>query len=191
MAPPRKPKIKADDVQGFKYFKAIGPMLESLHQDATQRDRAGNRRLFFDHYAGLLLLYFFTPVLTSLRGIQQASQLKKVQRRLGCARASLGALSEAASVFDPALLEEIIAELGERIEPVASARDAQALANLTAVDGSLLPALPRMAWALWVDDQHRAAKMHVASEVLKGVPVSATISPSWPIHRVSLSMSTK
>ena len=40
----------------------------------------------------------------------------------------------------------------------------------------LLPALPRMAWALWVDDQHRAAKMHLAFEVLRGVPVAVTVT---------------
>ena len=186
MAPPCKPEIKAEDVRGFKYLKAIESLLEPLHQNGTERDRAGNRRLFFDHYVGLLLLYFFTPILTSLRGIQQASQLKKVQKRLGCARASLGSLSEASCVFDPALLEAIIAELGERIEPVASARDAQALANLTAVDGSLLPALPRMAWALWVDDQHRAAKMHVAFEVLKGVPHAVTVTAGQASEREQL-----
>ena len=33
-----------------------------------------------------------------------------------------------------------------------------------------------MAWALWLDDEHRAAKMHVAFEVLRGIPVKVTIS---------------
>ena len=42
------------------------------------------------------------------------------------------------------------------------------------MDGSLLPALPRMAWALWLDDGHRAAKMHVHFEVLRGIPVRVT-----------------
>jgi len=176
MARKPKPKIKAEDLQGFKYFKIIGSLLERLHEDATQRDRAGNRQLYFDHYASHFLLYFFNPIVSSLRGIQQASQLKKVQRVLGCSRASLGSLSEAARVFDPALLGAIVAELSERMEPIAGTREQQALANLTAVDGSLLPALPRMTWALWVDDRHRAAKMHVAFEVMKGVPCAATLT---------------
>jgi hypothetical protein len=33
-----------------------------------------------------------------------------------------------------------------------------------------------MAWALWVDDQHRAAKLHLQFDVLKGVPSAATIT---------------
>ena len=33
-----------------------------------------------------------------------------------------------------------------------------------------------MAWALWQDVQHRAAKMHVAFEVLRQVPVDVTVT---------------
>jgi hypothetical protein len=33
-----------------------------------------------------------------------------------------------------------------------------------------------MAWALWVDEKHRAAKMHLAFEVLRGVPVKVTVT---------------
>ena len=40
----------------------------------------------------------------------------------------------------------------------------------------LLPALPKMVWALWLDPQHRAAKMHVHFDVLKGVPIETTVT---------------
>src|SRR5437899_2081718 len=111
MANKRRPKIKESDLGGFKYFKILQPMLDRLHDDATQRDRAGNRNLHFDQYASLLLLYFFNPILSSLRGIQQASELAKVQKLLGCKRVALGSLSEASRVFDPQLLHDIIGEL--------------------------------------------------------------------------------
>jgi len=176
MARKERPKITEEKLQGFKYFKILRPLLESLHQVGTQRDKAQNRQLFFDQYGGLLLLYFFNPILTSLRGIQQASHLEKVQKKLGCRGTSLGSLSEAANVFDARKLEEIIAELAARIPQQTLTRDQQALKNLTAVDGSLLPALSKMAWALWLDDEHRAAKMHVAFEVLRGIPVKVTIT---------------
>lgn len=55
-------------------------------------------------------------------------------------------------------------------------KDAEVLRGLTAVDGSLLPALPKMAGTLWVDDLHRAAKLHLHFDVFKGVPVYATVS---------------
>ena len=88
------------DVQGLKYFDKLAPLLGRLHDVGCERDRAGNRELHFDQYCMLILLYLFNPIVTSLRGIQQASELKNVQRKLGCPRAALGSLSEAASVFD-------------------------------------------------------------------------------------------
>jgi hypothetical protein len=113
---------------------------------------------------------------TGLRSMQQASELTKVQKLLGCERAALGSLSEASRVFDPQLLHDILGELAGRALPLMQGKEAEALRGLTAVDGSLLPALPKMAWALWVDDQHRAAKMHVHFDVLRGVPVEATLT---------------
>src|SRR5688572_18486092 len=109
MARQRQPPVTAKDLQGFKYFDLIVPLLARLHDDGTARDKAGNRQLFFDQYTALLLLYFFNPILTSLRGLQQASGLDKVQRVTGCGRVSAGALSEAQAVFDPGLLEGLIA----------------------------------------------------------------------------------
>ena len=168
--------VRAQDLQGFKYFQLLLPLLPRLHDHATARDKAGNRRLHFDQYAALILFYFFNPILTSLKGLRQASDLAKVQKALGCARTSVGALSEAARVFDPALLEGVITELAERVAPAAPPPEWAALKDLVAVDGSLLPALPRMAWALWRDEGHRAAKMHLHFEVLRGIPVRVSVT---------------
>jgi len=172
----RRTPIRDKDLKGLKYFKALGSLLDRLHDNATPRDRAGNRRLFYDQYACLLLLFFFNPVVKSLRGIQQASTLDKVQRLFGCNRVSRGSLSEASRVFDPELLHAIIGDIAARTLPLVHGKEAEALRGLTAVDGSLLPALPKMAWALWLDPQHRAAKMHVHFDVLKGVPVETTVT---------------
>jgi hypothetical protein len=176
MAAKKKRAVTANDLQGFKYFPLLKPLLGRLHAQATDRDTAGNRQLFYDQYAALILLYFFNPILTSRRGLQQASELDKVQRSLGCTKTSLGSLSEAARVFDAHALQDIITELAERVPKPAVPAEQQALQALTAVDGSLLPALPKMAWALWLDDDHRAAKMHLAFEVLRGVPVRVTVT---------------
>jgi Transposase DDE domain len=174
--PRRKRKITEADVRGLKYFALIDGLLSRLHGCATERDKAGNRILHFDQYCALVLLFYFNPIVGSLRGIQEASQLKKIQKRLGCARASLGSLSEAAQVFDPELLRQMIPELAAKILPTARGKDASALRNLIAVDGSLLPALPKMVWALWRDKDHRAAKMHVHFDVFKGVPEDVTVT---------------
>src|SRR5437016_794693 len=73
-------QLRESDIVGLKYFDRLMPLLEQLHPVGTARDRAGNRQLFFDHYCAYILLFLFNPIVTSLRGIQQASQLKKVQK---------------------------------------------------------------------------------------------------------------
>jgi hypothetical protein len=176
MAAKLQTPIREKELKGLKYFKVLDPLLNRLHDDATARDRAGNRRLFYDQYACLLLLFFFNPIIKSLRGIQRASTLNKVQRLFGCNRVSRGSLGEASRVFDPELLHALIGDLAAQSLPLAQGKEAEALRGLTAVDGSILPALPKMAWALWLDPQHRAAKMHVHFDVLKGVPVETTVT---------------
>ena len=70
----------------------------------------------------LVLLYLFNLIVTSLRGVQQASELKKLQKKLGCASTSLGSLSEASTVFDADLLQEFIEELVGKHLPLAQDR---------------------------------------------------------------------
>ena len=172
----KKPEITERDIKGLKYFTLLSPLLEGLHECGTQRDIAGNRILHYDQYCSLVLLFYFNPIVDSLRGIQQASQLGKIQKNLGCSRASLGSLSEAARVFDSELLRDLIPQLAEKVLPTAHGKDAKALQGLIAVDGSLLPALPKMVWALWINDDHRAAKMHVHFDVFKGIPADVTVT---------------
>jgi hypothetical protein len=172
----KRDKIKERQLQGFKYFKAVSGMLEGLHDAGCQRDRAGNRILHMDQYISLLLLYMFNPICTSLRAIQQASELKKVQRKLGCSRASLGSLSEAATVFDRALMQDIVADIADHLQPISSRAKLDDLAGiLTAVDGTLINALPKMTWALWKNEQ-KAIKAHTQFDLEKHVPVKMTIT---------------
>jgi hypothetical protein len=178
--------VIAQNLSGLQYFRLLGPLFDHLHAVGTARDRAGNRQLFYDQYATLLLLYFFNPTVTSLRGLQQMTTFAHVQARFGIRRTSLGALSEAASVFDAALLHAVLTTLSAQLQPRLSGAEQAALASLTAVDGSLLPALPRMLWAVWRDDQHRAAKMHVAFAVLRHGPVDVTVTAGNASERAEL-----
>lgn len=169
-----KAKLKRSDIQGAKYLEQIVDLLRPLHEHCADPKRT----LHYDEYCAYLLLYFFTPVLTSMRGLQQASQFESLQRKLKLRRFSLGSFSEAGTVFDPALLVPIIEQISERLSDLPP--DDPRLATLerrpTAVDGSLLHALPKMAWALWLDEQNHAAKLHLHFDLLKGVPESATLS---------------
>jgi hypothetical protein len=186
MAAKPRPTIQESDLRGLKYFQVLQPLLHRLHDDARARDRAGNRNLFYDQYACLLLLFYFNPIVQSLRGIQQASTLGKVQRLFGCGRVARGSLSEASRVFDPELLHALIGPLAAQALPLVHGREAEALRGLTAVDGSLLPALPKMAWALWLDPPKRAAKMHVHFDVLKGVPTEVRVTAGRASERDQL-----
>ena len=173
MAAQRTP-VRENELKGLKYFKLLSPFLDRLHDDAPARDRAGNRSLFYDPYACLLLLYFFNPTVKSLRGIQQVSSLDKVQRLFGSRRVSRGSLSEASRVFDPELLHSIIGDLAKQALPVVHGKEAEALRGLTAVDGSLLPALPKMTGALWLDPQHGIISFALLLELsMRTIPLNS------------------
>ena len=177
MVQPPQPPSPVAQLQGFQYLKQFAQLWQPLRQCA--QDRCGNRSFFFDQYLSLLLLYYFTPTLTSLRGLHQAATLPKVQQALGLSHApALGTLSAAARDFEPELLQPLLAELASRAVPVVDGREAEALAGLTAVDGSFFQALPKMVWALWQDQTHRGAKLHLHFDVIKGVPCRATLSPA-------------
>jgi hypothetical protein len=179
----QKKKIQEKDITGLKYFDKLAPLLERLHDDGCERDSAGNRALHYDQYCMLLLLYLFNPIVTSLRGIQQASELKNVQNKLGCARASLGSLSEATSVFDAERLKEIIGELGEQLEPLAQdKRLTDIQQTITLVDGSIIAALPKIMEASWrkQTDGNGMVKwrLHTHFEILRGIPVRIDVTPN-------------
>jgi hypothetical protein len=123
------------------------------------------------------LLYFFNPIVTRLRALKQVSELKKVQKIIGVNRTSLGSLSEAGDVFDAHLVAPLIQQLAERAIPLETDPQLKRIEQmLVAVDGSLLPALPKMLWALWLDDTHRAAKLHLEFDLMKRMPVRAEIT---------------
>ena len=76
MAGRSKPKITESDMTGLKFFEKLLPLFERLHEVGCERDTAGNRDLHFDEYCCLVLLFFFNPIVDSLRALQQASELK-------------------------------------------------------------------------------------------------------------------
>jgi hypothetical protein len=61
--------------------------------------------------------------------------------------------------------------------------------TVVAVDGTLLKALPKMLWALWLDEDHRAAKMHLEFDILKGAPLRAQVTDANANERTQLKSS--
>lgn len=182
MARKKRDEIREKDITGLKYFDQLAPLLERLHDDACQRDKAGNRRLHFDQYCLLMLLYLFNPIVTSLRGIQQASELANVQKKLGVPRTSLGSLSEAATVFDAERLKAIIGELGAELKPLGrDARLKDIPLALTLVDGTLITALPKLMEASWRKSETGSGlvkwRLHTHFEVDRYVPRRMDVTP--------------
>ena len=178
----KQERITEADVSGLKYFDRLAPLLERLRDVGCERDRAGNRQLHFDQYCLLVLLYLFNPIITSLRGLQQASELAKVQKRLGCSRAALGSLSESTAVFDPQRLQEIVLELGAELKPLGrDPRLKDVPGALAAVDGTLLTALPRLMQASFLKQTTGSGlvkwRLHTHFEVDRGVPTRIDVTP--------------
>jgi hypothetical protein len=182
MAARQAHKMRDSDIVGLKYFDRLMPLLERLHDIGAQRDRAGNRQLFFDHYCAYILLFLFNPIVTSLRGIQQASELKKVQKKLGCPRASLGSLSEAVEVFDPEPVKHIASELAAQLEPLGANRQFPEVKHLiTAVDGTVVKTLSRIVQAAYLrsptDGRSMSAwRLHTHFDVERGLPVRIDVT---------------
>lgn len=181
--------LKARDLQGLKFFKKIRPLLDPLHEIGTQRDKSHNRDLHMDQYGVLVLMWMFNPILTSLRGLQQASTLKDVQKKFGVERASLGSLSESVSIFDPEPLKQIAAQLATEV-PSADPSKFDAIGHqLTAVDGSVFKTAVRVASLAWLPDKAGGTtkgksvdgyRMHTHFEILRGIPERMDATPAKP-----------
>lgn len=178
-----KKKVPLDgrQIQGLKYLDQLLPRLAQLHEVGCGRDKAGNRKLHYDEYCLLVLLFLFNPVLRSLRALQQASLLEKVQRKLGCPRTSLGSLSEATDVFDPQRLEGIIGELfGQLPSPAVHVGGPHLKQVLTAVDGSVVRTLSSLAQAAYLRDKqggrHSGWRFHTHFNVDRRVPARIEVT---------------
>ena len=53
MARPRRRALQPSDIEGLEYFDTLVPLLARLRDFGTQRDRSGNRQLFYDQYVCL------------------------------------------------------------------------------------------------------------------------------------------
>ena len=174
---PRAP-VEVPPTQKLKLVAKANALFAVL---ASQNiDPSRNRKLLYSHYASLVLLSFFNPGLQTLRGLQEASQLKNLQKRLGVKPASLGSISESSHLFDPALLEPMIHQLLARFTPgqsgpgpdrhIPETISHELARKLVAVDGTVLKGLP------WIAGQSRHWKLHLHFRVLPGLPARAILT---------------
>ena len=98
-------------IQGARLLRQVIDQFQSLKSVGTERDTADNRKLLYNHYAGLVLLSLFNPAMQCVQGLADASKLKKIQKLLGNQRVSVGSFSESVRVFDPQHLRTIFEQL--------------------------------------------------------------------------------
>jgi len=139
---------------------------ELPHHPLSKTELDPKRKLTCTDYFSSVLFTVFNPVIESMRGFCRASELEKIQDKVCSRKVSLGAFSEAQSVFDSELLESVLNEMASQVDlSTVDERLRKLPKELTAVDGTLIPALPRMAWALWGKEGCQAAKLHLKFSV--------------------------
>ena len=184
MARSRKKKLKESDLQGFQDLRAIAKLFKSLEGVGTERDKAGNRNLTMDQYCLMVLMRLYNPVIDSLGGLQQASELKKVQQRLGVGRASMGSLSESVTIFDPEPLAALAEELSDKLPDRTPEKFDVIDKRITAVDGSVFRLLTQIAELAWLPtsggNSSCGYRLHAQFEVFKGTPGRIDVTGANP-----------
>ena len=185
-----KDKIDEKKLSSWKLLDDFRRRLANAQAAVAVREKrpGGPERLLLEEdYFSLMLFGLFNPVLDSMRGLCAASHLARVQTEVCSRQVSLGSFSEAQGVFDPELLKGVFLDLAEQNQTSwGDPRLAHLADKLKLVDGTLLPALPRMHWALWLNDQNRAAKLHLKFSVLRQAACDALITAGNSCERKAL-----
>ena len=177
-------QVDAEPLQnlaGLKMLGRLGDLFAHLHRQGCDRDKAGNRTLHLDQMACLVMLAMFNPIARSMRALSKLSDLPQVRKRFGISHASTGSLSEAARLFDPEPIAQVIGELtGSLRNGIQDPRLAAVRNPLTAVDGALLKALPRMVQSAWLDTKdgrtRHAWRLHLHLDIDSSIPRCAELS---------------
>ena len=184
-----EPSIDARKLSNWKLLDRFRLRLSRVRVHPKEPGRAGGpeRLLLEEDYFSLILFGMLNPVIKTMRGLCSASHIDKVQKRVCGRPVSLGSFSEAQSAFDPQLLKNVFLELSrETGQPWGDPRLSGFKDHLKLVDGTLLPALPRMCWALWLDESNRAAKLHLKFNVLPQTACEALITTGNTCERKAL-----
>jgi hypothetical protein len=169
------------------FRRRLARIREAMPPPPVPRPGGPERLLLEEDYLSLMLFGLFNPVIDSMRGLCAASHLERVQKEVCGRQVSLASFSEAQQVFDPELLRGVFLELSGEIQTSwGDARLAPLAERLKVVDGTLLPALPRMHWALWLNDKNRAAKVHLKFSVLRQSACDAILTAGNSCERKAL-----
>ena len=164
-SPAKQPSLRdwPDIVVGGKYVRLLERHVKKLRDE----DPHGNRKLFLDDVFILSLLAFHNPTLRSLRTFEDFSQTRQAQKHLSLIRVCKSTLADFHKLADPARLEPILQALREELTlkgvTLDQKSDLDGLFQRTiAVDGTFLPALADVAWAVASCNQHTTSARYRA-----------------------------
>lgn len=179
MAKKREP-IREEQLRNWnlldQFRRRVLPLLKLQSPTATEQDV--RRTLFAEDYFCAYLFAMLNPVVTSLRALCHVSHCQKM-RAVSAAPFSPAAFSDGQHLFDPEILEQVVRELARENQGRGQGGDArvrQALSALTAVDGTVLRAVPRMAWAP-AGGPGTALRLHLHFNVFDQIPKAWPITP--------------
>jgi len=179
MAQKRQP-IREDQLHNWnlldQFRRRVVPLLKAKALTPTEEDE--RRTLFAEDYFCACLFAMLNPVITSLRALSHVSHCQKM-RQVTAAPFSPAAFSEGQHMFDPEILEKVVRQLAQENQGRGQGGDArvrQALKALTAVDGTVLRAVPRMAWAP-AAGPGSAIRLHLHFNVFDQIPQDWPITP--------------
>lgn len=159
-----------------RFRREVLPLLAARPLTATEQDE--RRTLFAEDYFCAYLFAMLNPVVTSLRALCHASHCGKM-RQVCAAPLSPASFSAGQHLFAPEVLDQVVRSLAKqalgRCEG-GDPRTRQALAALTAVDSTLLRAVPRMAWTP-APGPGWGVRLHLHFSVFDQVPEAWTITP--------------
>jgi Transposase DDE domain len=176
----KRDPVREDQLRNWdlldRFRQRVLPLLKAQAPTATEGDV--RRTLLAEDYFCSYLFAMLNPVITSLRALCHVSHCQKM-RAVSAAPFSAAAFSEGQHVFDPGILEKVVRELAQENQGRGQGGDARvrhALAALTAVDGTVLRAVPRMAWAP-AGGPGTALKLHLHFNVFDQIPEAWPITP--------------
>ena len=181
MARKSNPPIEASQLHRWQLLREFNRHLarafESVPLHPSWQDP--QRLLAAADYTSLFLLGVFNPIVTSMRGLCQASRLEKVQREVCRRKVSAGSFSEAQHLLDPELLKHVYAGLSAELARRRPKAPKGAVASMQIVDSSLWYVLPRMHWAVWRKQYvtQRALRLHVKFQVADALPAQISLTP--------------
>lgn len=152
-----------ETIVGGKYVRLLEKHVDALREEPAH----GNRELFLDDVFILSLLAFHNPTLRSLRTLEDFSGTRQAQKHLSVTRVCRTTLSDFLSLSDPKRLQPLLDALRGELSRKRVLRDDSAdlntlLQRTIAVDGTFLPALADVAWAVGSRNQHGATKRYRA-----------------------------